>query len=123
MQWEPALKELAVILVSCALASCVANSDPWPAAGTGGFAEWGPIYDVRLQALNDRLEAARAHGAETYAAAAYADAMLLLTRCRRELAAELTVDGDADLARLEQQVAAIEAALSPKGLANHRRLS
>jgi hypothetical protein len=120
------LKELAVIVVSCALAGCALKSEPWPAAGTGGFAEWTPINDVRLQALDDRLEAARARGAETYAAGAYgayADAMLLFTRCRRELAAGLTADGNADLARLEQQVAAIEATLSPKGMANHRRLS
>ena len=112
-----------MILVSCAtLAGFVTNSDPWPSAGTGGFAEWGPIYDVRLQALNDRLEAARSRGAETYAAAH------MRTRCFSSSVAgaswlqELTIEAGSDLARLEQQVAAIEATLSLKGVAN-RRLS
>ncbi len=109
------MHKLVVIVVSClGLSGCFFSEGPWPAEGTGGFAEYLPITDKRLQVLSDRLEALRERGAMRYAAAGFAEANLLLTRCRRELAAGLTVDASADIDRLERQVDALEATLGRK---------
>lgn len=87
------------------------SEGPWPSEGAGGFAEYLPITDKQLQDISDRLDALRDRGAPKYAAAAYAEASLLLTRCRREVAAGLMADANADIARLEQKVDALEATL------------
>ena len=103
-----------MIIVACTGLSGCFSEGPWPAAGAGGLAEYMPITDKQLQDVYDRLEAARNRGAEKYDAAAFAAAELLLTRSRRELAAGLVVDANADIARLEEAVDAIEASLSRK---------
>lgn len=102
-----------LVLICCVgLSGCAAFTQPWPGNGTGGFAEWRPIYDSHASDLDQRLEAARDHGAERFAAGAFADAELLLTRCRRELEAGLSLDAGADLDRLEVETAKIEAVLA-----------
>ncbi len=106
------MQKLAVIALVClCLSGCVFSEGPWPAVGTGGFAEYLPITDKQLQKLDDRLEALRGRGAEKYAAGAFAAASLRLTRSRRELAAGLVMDANADIARLEGDLDAIEATL------------
>jgi len=106
------MKKSAACLALClTLSGCFFDEGPYPEVGQGGFAEWGPIEDTRARALQQRLEAAQRRGAEVYEAAAYADASLLLTRCRRELAAGLMIDARTDLDRLERQITAMDAAL------------
>lgn len=101
----------ATLALGLTLSGCFYDEAPYPATGHGGFAEWQAIEDPRARAAQDRLEAAQRRGAERYDASAYADASLLLTRCRRELAAGLMIDASADLERLDRQIAAIDAAL------------
>jgi hypothetical protein len=96
--------------MSLGLSGCFFSEGPWPTEGTGGFAEYLPITDNQLQALNDRLEATRLRGAETYDAAAYNEASTQLVRCRRELAAGLVLDANSDIAELERNIDAIEKA-------------
>jgi len=100
-----------IVVLCLGLSGCLFAEGPWPSEGQGGFAEYLPITDRQLQDLSDRLDALRERGAPTYASAAYAEASLLLTRCRREVAAGLTVDANADIARLAQQVEALETKL------------
>lgn len=115
-------KIVVIVVASVSLSGCFFSEGPWPTEGAGGFAEYLPITDKQLQDLDNRLEAARQGGAMKYDAGAYADASLLLTRCRRELAAGLVVDANADIARLEREVDAIEA-LGKRGAATARDLS
>jgi hypothetical protein len=106
------MRKSAICLALClTLSGCFYDEGPYPEVGQGGFAEWQAIENPRARALQDRLEAAQRRGAERYAAAAFADASLLLTRCRRELAGGLMIDARTDLDRLERQIAAMEAAL------------
>ena len=107
------MKKIAACLVFClTLSGCFYDESAYPDVGHGGFAEWRPIGNSRALAMQQRLEVAQMRGAELYEAAAYADAALLLTRCRRELAAGLTIDANADLDRLERQIDALDAALA-----------
>ena len=109
------MHKIVVVVVTClGLSGCYFSEGPWPSEGAGGFAEYLPITDKQLQDLSDRLDALRERGAPKFDAAAYAEASLLLTRCRRELAAGLVADANADIARLEQQVAALEGTLGRK---------
>ncbi|RBP16094.1 hypothetical protein DFR50_10656 [Roseiarcus fermentans] len=118
------MHKFVVIFVSClGLSGCFFSEGPWPSEGAGGFAEYLPIQDKQLQDLSDRLDALRQRGAPKYDAAAYADASLLLTRCRREMAAGLTADASADIARLERQIDALEAAVRRKRPDTDRTLS
>jgi hypothetical protein len=118
------MHKLVVIVVSClGLSGCAFNEGPWPLEGTGGFAEYLPIPDRQLQDLSDRLDSARERGATRYAASAYAEAELLLTRSRRELAAGLTADANADIARLEDKVDAIDATLGRRRTTTTRDVS
>ena len=111
------MRKILVVVVACvSLSGCLFSEGPWPTEGTGGFAEYMPITDKQLQDLDNRLESARQRGAMKYDAAAYADASLLLTRSRRELAAGLVVDANADIAELERKVGAIEARLGRRDL-------
>ena len=106
------MHKMVVVLATClGLSGCMFSEGPWPSEGAGGFAEYLPITDKQLQDLSDRLDALRDRGARKYAAAAYAEASLLLTRCRREVVAGLMADANADIARLEQKVDALEAML------------
>ena len=107
------MKKVAGCLALClTLSGCFFNEGPYPELGRGGFAEWRPIEDSRAFALQQRLDAAKSRGAEIYQAAAYADATLLLTRCRRELQAGLTIDAEADLNQLESQIVVMDASLA-----------
>ena len=106
------MKFAACLTLCLTLSGCFYDEAAYPEVGHGGFAEWRPIGDARALALQERLVAAQRRGAELYQAAAYADAALLLTRCRRELVAGLTIDANADLDRLEQQIIAMDAALA-----------
>ena len=106
------MKKSAACLALClTLSGCFFDEAPYPEAGQGGYAEWGPIENSRALALQQRLQSAQRRGAELYTASAYADASLLLTRCRRELAAGLTIDARVDLDRLERQIVDMDAAL------------
>ena len=117
------MRELVAIVAACVSLSGCFSEGPWPRAGTGGFAEYMPITDKQLQDLDERLQRARQHGATKFDAAAYAEASTLLTRSRRELAAGLVLDANADIARLEREVEAIEARLATKGAEASRDLS
>jgi hypothetical protein len=109
------VKKFALALICCAATSgCVTNFESWPSAGTGGFAEWEQMSNPRVEALDAQLRQARLNGAETFAAGAYADAELLLTRCRRELAGGLQIDADADLDRLQIDVTEMNASLGKR---------
>jgi len=103
-----------IVVLCLGLSGCLSGEGPWPSEGRGGFAEFLPITDRQLQDLSDRLDALRQRGAPTYDAAAYAEASLLLTRSRREVAAGLTVDANADISRLERQVEALETKLGQR---------
>ncbi len=109
------MQKLAVIALVClGLSGCLFSEGPWPVEGTGGFAEYLPITDKQLQDLADRMAALRQRGAEKYAAGAFAEASLLLTRCRRELAAGIVSDANTDIAQLERDIDAMEATLGRK---------
>ncbi len=105
------MRKIAGMLACLGLSGCFFSEGPWPVEGAGGFAEYLPITDKQLENLSNRLEALRARGAERYAAAAFAEASLLLTRSRREVAAGLMLDANRDIERLEGQVEAMEANL------------
>jgi exo-beta-1,3-glucanase (GH17 family) len=118
------MQKFAVIALAClGLSGCVFSEGPWPIEGTGGFAEYLPITDKQLQALADRLDALRRRGAEKYAAGAFAEAWLLLTRCRRELAAGIVSDANTDIVQLERDIEAIEATLGRKSGEADRHMS
>lgn len=103
-----------IVVLCLGLSGCLLSEGPWPTEGQGGFAEYLPITDRQLQDLRDRLNALRERGAPKYDAAAYAEASMLLTRSRREAAAGLAVDANADISRLEQQVEALETKLGQR---------
>ncbi len=113
-----------VIVVSClGLSGCSSAKAP----GLRRDGRFRGIHADHRQAASGSQRPPRAacaqRGAPKYDAAAYADAELLLTRSRRELAAGLVVDANADIARLERQVDAIEATLGRKRRGNARDLS
>ena len=105
-------QRVAVAVAVCfSLSACFFNEGPWPAEGTGGLAEYLPITNQRLEDLNDRLEVARNHNAAKYAAAAFGDASILMARCRREFAAGLYLDAQADMDQLQREVDEVERTL------------
>lgn len=107
------MRKMLMSLLSClALSGCFYDEAPYPSEGAGGFAEWDSIPNHRARSLHDRMAYLRQRGAATYEAGALAEAELLLTRCRRELAAGLYLDADASMDRLERQLAAMEARLA-----------
>jgi outer membrane murein-binding lipoprotein Lpp len=117
------MRKLVAIVVACFSLSGCFSEGPWPTAGTGGFAEYMPITDKQIQDLDERLQEAGQRGATKFDAGAYAEASTLLTRSRRELAAGLVLDANADIARLEREVEAIEARLGRTGAESSRDLS
>jgi hypothetical protein len=103
---------MAVLALCLANSGCFITESGYPDIGTGGFAEWRPIEDQRLLAMNERLEVLRKQGAALFAAAAFAETEIMLVRCRREAAAGLKIDVVADLEKLERQMAAIETVMA-----------
>jgi hypothetical protein len=107
---------LLALLCAGSLSGCaLLKAEPWPKAGGGGFAEWTPIADERANALNERLETLRERNATVYAASDLVEAETLMTRVRREVAGELTVDAYTDMDALDEKIALIERRLNGAG--------
>jgi hypothetical protein len=107
---------LLALLCAGSLSGCaLLKAEPWPKAGGGGFAEWTPIADERANSLNERLETLRERNASVYAASDLVEAETLMTRVRREVAGELTVDADGDMDVLDQKLTSIENRLKGVG--------
>lgn len=100
------------ILVLAASGGCT----PWPAEGTGGLAERHPTSSVALVMLENRYRNVLEKGAERHAASRTVDARLLLTKARREIAADLGDDAEVTLTAADSAISDIE-----RNLARHVR--
>jgi hypothetical protein len=114
---------IAPLAALCNAGCAVLTSEPWPTAGSGGFAELLPIDDARMAAFNDRLNHARESGAASFAAADLATAETLLIRIRREVAGGLAIDAESDASGLERLLKSFEYpnAVAGRGRAGTRR--
>lgn len=97
------------------LSGCALFQTRWPEEGGGQFAEQFESEDERTRAIEARLAGLQAKGASVYAAGDFDEAKLLLVRIKRQVAAELVLDAEDDMDRMDKVLARIDSRLRHAG--------
>lgn len=101
--------------VCASLGGCALFQTRWPQEGGGQFAEQYESEDERTRAIEARLEGLHAKGASVYAAGDFDEAKLLLVRIKRQVAADLVLDAEDDMDRMDVVLARMDARLRQAG--------